>query len=245
MIMFDLDQTLAESKQALTPQMAELVAKLLLRTKVAVISGGALPQFLKQVVDTLPPNAKLASLYLLPTSGAALYEWRGGSWSQVYEERLTPEEVAEIKAAILAVSKETGVIDFSKPAYGERIEDRGSEVTLSALGQLAPLDKKQAWDPDKTKRQALQKELSLRLPTYSVGMGGSTSIDITKKGVDKAFGIRRLAEHLALSVAEMLYVGDELEPGGNDAPARTTPIKTHAVKDPNETAFFIASLIAI
>ena len=75
LIIFDLDGTLAESKQPLTDEMAALVARLLAATRVAVISGGALSQFLKQVVAMLPVDANLANLYLLPTSGAALYEF--------------------------------------------------------------------------------------------------------------------------------------------------------------------------
>ena len=250
LIMFDLDQTLAESKQALAPHMADLLARLLKETKVAVISGGGLPQFLKQVVEQLPPNANLSRLYLLPTSGAALYEWRGGEWSRVYEEKLSEQDAERIKEAVRTVAKETGLIDFSTPAYGERIEYRGSEVTFSALGQEAPLAAKQAWDPDKSKRRLLQRALTKCLPEYSVclpdfevGMGGATSVDITKKGVDKAYGIEKISEHLAIPIAEMLYVGDQLEPGGNDEAATRTAIKTHAVTSPSDTAFFIASLL--
>ena len=243
LIMFDLDQTLAESKQALTPHIGRLVGELLRQTKVAVISGGALPQFLKQVVAQLPPDAKLENLYLLPTSGAALYKWMHGLWCKVYEERLNEAEAARIKEAILVVAKETGLINFSTPAFGERIEYRGSEVTLSALGQQAPLDAKRTWDPDKSKRRILQQALATRLPEFSIGMGGATSIDITKKGIDKAYGITKIAEHLQLPVHEMLYIGDQLEKGGNDEAALRTPIRTYAVKSPSETAFFITSLL--
>ena len=57
LIIFDLDGTLTESKQPLTGEMAALVAKLLAVKKVAVASGGALPQFLKQVFARLPTDA--------------------------------------------------------------------------------------------------------------------------------------------------------------------------------------------
>ena len=214
--MFDLDQTLAESKQALTPEMAALLSRLLSQTKVAVISGGALPQFLTQVVTQLPQGTNLSNLYLLPTSGAALYEWKSGTWEMVYEEKLSQEDAARIAEAIRAVAEETGIIDFSSPSYGGRIEYRGSEESVSALGQQAPIDLKKAWDPDKSKRRALQEALAKRLPEFAVGMGGSTTIDITKKGVDKAFGIEKISKHLAIPVSTMLYVGDELEAGGND-----------------------------
>ena len=105
LIIFDLDGTLAESKQPLTGEMATLFAKLLAVTKVGVASGGALPQFIKQIVDRLPRHTNLANLYLLPTSGAALYEFDPStsfnssqdkslrtSWNKIYEERLTEKE---------------------------------------------------------------------------------------------------------------------------------------------------------
>ena len=139
LIIFDLDGTLTESKQPLTASMATLLDSLLEKTRVAVVSGGALPQFLKQVVDQLPKNSNFLNLYVLPTSGAALYEFQHGGWKKIYEERLSEKEADAIIATILAVAEETGFIDFSKPAWGERIEYRGGQVTLSALGQQAPL----------------------------------------------------------------------------------------------------------
>src|SRR3989338_5052658 len=135
LIIFDLDGTLAESKQPLTSEMAALVAKLLATVHVAVISGGAVSQFLKQVVTRLPSESNLANLYLLPTSGAALYAWENDAWGKIYEERLSEKEARTIEVAIRAVAKETGIIDFSIPVWGERIEYRGGQVTLSALGQ--------------------------------------------------------------------------------------------------------------
>jgi HAD superfamily hydrolase (TIGR01484 family) len=244
LIMFDLDQTLTESKQDLTPHMADLLARLLEKTRVAVISGGGLPQFLRQVVDKLPENARLENLFLLPTSGAALYAWKGVVWEKIYEELLTKEDVKRITLAIQDVARETRLIDFSTLAHGERIENRGSQVSVSALGQKAPIEEKKLWDPDKSKRKILQKKLEERLPDLAVGMGGATTIDVTKKGVDKAYGIEKIAEFLSIPISEMMYVGDQLEPGGNDAPAMRTSIRLHPVKDPGDTAFFIHSLLS-
>ena len=163
LILFDLDGTLAESKQPITTEMAALLAQILAATRVAIISGGALPQFLSQAIAELPRGANLAHLYLLPTSGAALYEHDNGAWKKIYEERLTEKEAHTIEAAMRAAGAETGLIDFSKPAYGERIEYRGGQITLSALGQRAPLDEKKAWDPTHAKRSALREYIAERL----------------------------------------------------------------------------------
>lgn len=244
LVMFDLDGTLTVSKAPLSDEMAGLLAELMARTKVAVVSGGALPQYLVQVVARLPEGANLGNLFILPTSGSALYEYKDGEWDKVYEERIPEEDAKKIGAAAREGAEATGLIDFAAPAWGERIEYRGSQVTLSALGQGAPAGEKAAWDPDKSKRLSIRDEIQKRLPEgYAAAMGGLTSIDITKDGIDKAYGIRKLCERLAIPESEAVYVGDQLVPGGNDEAAFRTGIKTHAVAVLSDTETFIRSLL--
>ena len=244
LIIFDLDGTLAESKRPLTPETAALLARLLAEVRVAVISGGALSQFLKQVVSQLPVFANFRNLYILPTSGAALYEWHDDDWNKIYEERFSETEADAIITALEAAIEETGVINTKEKSWGERIEYRGGQVTLSALGQQAPLALKKAWDPDHAKRHKLQAAIAERLPEFSAGIGGATSIDVSKRGVDKAYGIRKLCERLGISEADTLYVGDELESGGNDEAVYKTSVQTKAVATPAETERLIESLLA-
>lgn len=243
LIFFDLDGTLTESKHSATHEMALYLAKLLKVAKVAIISGGALSQFMQQVVDRLPRDANLANLYLLPTSGAALYEFQNGEWKKIYEERISEKDAHIIDTAIREAAAETGTIHFSKPSYGERIEYRGSQVTLSALGQQAPLVLKKEWDPNHEKRHALQANIAARLPNFSVSYGGKTSIDITKKGVDKAYGIRKLCERIGIDESDALFIGDELNAGGNDEAVYKTSVPTCAVTDPAHTLRTIKTLL--
>lgn len=243
LFVFDLDGTLAESKQPLTPTMTELLAKLLAVTRVAVISGGALPQFLKQVVGQLPQDADLTHLFLLPTCGAALYEYENNEWKKIYEERLSEQEAGTIENAMQAVAEETGLIDWSSQSWGERVEYRGGQVTLSALGQQAPLALKKQWDPDHKKRHILRDALARHLPQFSVMIGGTTSIDVSKEGVDKAYGIHQLTKRLHIPISEGIYVGDELENGGNDEAVFKTDIATEAVTSPLQTERFIESVL--
>jgi len=243
LIFFDLDGTLAVSKSNLTQEMAGLLAELLERTRVAVVSGGALPQFLEQVVERLPSNANLSHLYLEPTSGAALYEYQKGEWHKVYEEHLGEAEREEVERAMREAAAETGLIDFNTRSYGERIEFRGGQVSLSALGQQAPVALKREWDPDKSKRHALQQAIARHLSGYHVGMGGLTTIDVNKKGVDKAYGIHQLCARLHIHEPEALYVGDQLVAGGNDEAAFDTEVATRAVVSPEDTAVLIRELL--
>lgn len=244
LVCFDIDNTLTLSKAPLGVEMAIALTALLRKTKVALVGGGKFEQFKRQLVDQLPSDSEFSNLYLLPTSGASLYEYALGEWSPVYIETLSEEDALAIRDALMEGAEKSGLVDFSAPSYGERIEFRGAEVTLSVLGQEAPVEEKIAWDPDQAKREALRNAISPLLPNYDVKRGGSTSIDVTKHGVNKAFGIRKISDHLNIPIADMLYIGDQLFPGGNDEVVKETGIKTQAVKDPSETVLVIEALLA-
>ena len=55
--------------------------------------------------------------------------------------------------------------------WGEQIEDRGSQITFSALGQQAPLEEKEKWDPDFAKRKKIKAILDTLIPEFSVRIG--------------------------------------------------------------------------
>lgn len=244
LVMFDMDGTLARSKEPLDASMSILLGGLLERTKVAVISGGAFERFLVQIIDRLPENAQLEHLFILPTSGAMLYEWQNGTWNKIYEERIPENAVDSIEKAVLDACIDTGLVDLAVPSYGERLEYRGGQVTFSVLGQHAPIEEKEAWDPDKTKRRVLRRAIAARLPLgYTATMGGKTSIDITKNGVDKAYGIRKLAERLRIPESDIWYVGDELGRDGNDEAAYKTGVQEHPITHPADTEALIRGLI--
>jgi len=185
-IIFDLDGTLAESKSAIDAEMAGLLRALLGVVKVAIISGGDMPQFQKQVLTNLPADAHLADLSILPTCGTKFFEYKDG-WQKLYSEDLSPEQKTKIIASLTAAVASTGF--QAQKTWGEMIEDRGSQITYSALGQQAPLDEKKSWDPDFAKRKAIKARLDVSIPEFSVRMGGATSIDVTLPGIDKKYGI--------------------------------------------------------
>src|SRR3546814_15480572 len=65
-----------------------------------------------------------------------------------------------------------------------------------------------------------------------LNLGGATSVDVTHEGVDKAWGLRRLAEHSGVAQEDMLFIGDAIFPGGNDYPAQAMGLDTVCVRDP-------------
>jgi HAD superfamily hydrolase (TIGR01484 family) len=241
LIVFDLDGTLAESKSSIDEEMARLLSALLDIMKVAIISGGDWSQFQKQVVDLLPKNTNFKNLSILPTTGAKFYEYKEG-WTKLYSENLSQEEREKILSSLKNAIDKTGTV-ISK-TWGEQIDDRESQITFSALGQEAPLKEKSKWDPDFAKRQKIKAVLDTLIPKLSVRLGGTTSIDITKPGIDKAYGIKKLNEILSIDEQEMIYIGDAIFPGGNDYPATKTRAACIHIKTPTETKRVIDAIIA-
>ena len=241
LIVFDLDGTLAESKSSLDAEMATLLSSLLGIVRVAIISGGAWPQFEKHVLANLPHDESLKHLFLIPTHGTKFYQYKTG-WEKLYSEDFTAGEKEKI---IDSLKKAIGLAGFKfEKLWGEQIEDRGSQITWSALGQQAPLEEKKKWDPDFAKRKKIKAILDPFIPEFSVGLGGTTSIDVTKPGIDKAYGIGKLRDTLGITIAEMIYIGDALFAGGNDYPARKTGALCIQVRDPDETKRVIEAIIA-
>jgi HAD superfamily hydrolase (TIGR01484 family) len=242
LFVFDLDGTLAESKSALDPRMSALLSQLLEVGKVAIISGGAWPQFEKQILTNLANDDRLDGLSLLPTCGTKFYQRKDGRWEVLYSEDFTEDEKKTIIAALDKAFDQSGF----RPAqhWGDLIEDRGGQVTLSALGQAAPLDAKKAWDPDFAKRKKIKAILEPMIPGFSVQLGGATSMDITRPGVDKAYGIRKLRDVLGIPIEDMLFFGDALFPGGNDYPAQQAGAQSIQVRDPLETQRIIEAVVA-
>jgi phosphomannomutase len=241
LIVFDLDGTLAASKSALDAEMASLLHDLLGIVRVAVISGGAWLQFEKQVLSNLPKDERLARLSILPTCGTQFFQYTG-EWKKLYAEDFTAEDKEKIVTSLKKAIQTAGF--HVDKTWGETIEDRGSQITYSALGQQAPLEEKEKWDPDFAKRKKIKAILDALIPEFSVRLGGATSIDVTKPGIDKAYGIKKLRDTLGISVNEMIYVGDALFVGGNDYPAEQAGVISIPVKGPQETKRVIEAIIA-
>ena len=240
-IVFDLDGTLAVSKSPIDTEMSGLLEKLLEKKKVCIISGGNFEQFKLELLDHLHiKEERLQDLILMPTSGTRMYIWDGG-WKEKYAEDFSNEEKEKIIGALNASLDEAGYND-PDIVYGPPvIEDRGSEITFSSLGQETQVEIKEDWDPFHNKREQVVNLLKDKVPEFSVGIGGMTSIDITRKGVDKAYAVKKLEEIFNISIDKMIFVGDALFEGGNDAPVKVTGIETISVSNPEETKKLIST----
>jgi phosphomannomutase len=243
LVAFDLDDTLAASKSPIDPRMAELMVSLLGVVDVCVISGGQIAQFHMQLIDNLDDASDgiLSRLHLMPTCGTQYYRHTDGDWNQVYAEYLTDDEKARALAAVEATAKDLGY--WESETWGPILEDRGSQITFSALGQAAPVVAKTAWDPTGEKKNSLREAVQVLLPDLEVRSGGSTSVDITRQGIDKAYGMLKLAALTGVPLDDMLFIGDRLDENGNDYPVKVLGVECFAVGGWEDTAAFLETLI--
>jgi len=243
-IVCDLDGTLALSKSPLAPDMAEVLCHILSRHFLAVVSGGSYRQFHDQFISELhcPPEL-LQNLFLFPLMGSTCYVFdpKNVSWKQVYEEKLSQKEREDIIEAFNEAISLAG-FDLSD-SYGDIIEDRGSQITFSGRGQQAPLEVKKVWDPDQSKRRKLISILEKKIPKFNLKIGGMSSIDVTRAGVDKAYAIGKIKEIIHVADEDIIFVGDALYKGGNDEAVKNTDVDFIQEDGPDETMEFLSRYI--
>jgi len=245
LIVFDLDGTLAPSKAPADRDMISLLLRLLEKGSVAVIGGGKYGLFKEQLVRRLPKrDERLERFYLFPTSSTAFYRFSNGKWECIYEHVLSRADKKKIITAFERVFKEVGY-EHPKKTYGPPpLEDRSTQITFSALGQKAPIPLKEEWNKKYDKlRLRMASMLQKKLKGFKVRVGGLTSIDVTEKGIDKAYGIRQIEKQLHIPRKDMLFVGDAIFPGGNDYAAVKTGVDYVKVKNPEDTKKLVRFLV--
>ena len=241
LVCFDLDNTLANSKRPMRPEMAAPFSELTRRVDVAVVTGGRESLVFSQVLDALTVDADPTGLHLMPTLGTRYRRWDGASWRTVFSYDLDEGQRARVFASLERRARERGL--WLDEVWGERIEDRGSQITFSVLGQQAPLERKLAFDPSGALLRGLAAAVAADLPDLKVQAGGYTSVDVAALGIDKAFAVRRLSELTGVALGDMMFVGDRMEPGGNDYPAAMAGTMGFRVSSPADTLRLLEGLL--
>jgi phosphomannomutase len=244
-VVFDLDGTLTGSKVPIEPPMAQTLLDLVRRLDVGIVTGGRYQLIEVQVLPYLDElgwcDDDRRRLHLLPACGTQRRRWDGRGWHQEFREDLDSVDRERVPAVLIDAAKELGL--FERRHWGDYIDDRGGQITYSVFGQQAPLEVKQAWDPDGTKKERIRLLAADRLPHLSVVSGASSSIDVTRPGRDKAFGVERLAAALGVRLEQLVFVGDRLQDGGNDASVRRLPVALVPVRRPSDTLTWARGLV--
>ncbi len=247
LIAFDLDDTLAITKSPISDRMSEIFTKLLDSYHLCVISGGKIEQFHLQVVDRLSASPEqLSHLHLMPTCGTRYYRYdtTNTAWKLQYAEDLSPDQKKHIIEVMEQSAKDQGL--WAEKPYGELIEDRNSQITYAVLGQEAPAEVKYAWAAKNVETKLKLRELiAERLPDFEVRLGGTTSVDVTRIGIDKAYGMKKLMDELNIGTEEVLFFGDKLQEGGNDYPVKALGIDSIAVEKWEDTAFALEGILGV
>lgn len=251
LIAFDLDGTLAPSKSHFDPRMVALFDRLLAKYQVCVISGAKYELFQRQFLTQITTEpSSLERLHLMPTTGTRYYRFKEGEWELQYAEDFTPKDRDRIIAALEKGLDETG--HRVEKTYGPTIEDRGSQITLSPLGQEVVaelgdrgLEIKETWDPDMKIRLEIAAVAQKDIPEFNVKVAGLTSIDVTVPGVDKAYGMNKLMDANGLTKEDILFMGDKIIPGGNDLPVEEMGIDCISVRSWEDTAYAIEGLLGV
>lgn len=243
-IVFDLDGTLISSRSMIEPMMVERLQRLLDVHDVAIVSGEAWALFQECLLSNVELTKKQASrLYLFPTNATSLYVNVDDKWLMIYAETLTADERSKIVAAIKQALNDAQFVN-PKRTWGSQFDDRGTQVTFSALGQAAPISHKSTWDPTFEKRFNIVEKLLRSLPEYEIRVGGMTSIDVMKKGIDKLHAIEYVKKHLGIVEGEMIYVSDAQTTATTIDAIKKSGIKTIMVTDVSATASFIDGLLS-
>ncbi|MBQ9029575.1 HAD-IIB family hydrolase [Candidatus Saccharibacteria bacterium] len=268
---FDIDQTLNVAKTPIPDEIADLLIKCLDDFMICPISGQKFDQFLIQIVNRLIERgvnaAQLANLHLFVAQGTQYYRYYPNgysdkpiqasaatdkapydknNWHLEYDFPLTDEEVEKITTVLEESAKETGYWEEDKLEEGDEIiENRHSMVAFSALGQHAGTAQKYGWDADTKKRQAIVAKAAEKAPEFQYEIGGTTSINAFKKGMNKEFGMTKMLEVLGIEKKDVLYFGDMTQPGGNDYPVVKMGIDTITVRSHEDTAYALRGILGV
>lgn len=241
-VLFDLDDTLAPSFESPSPEIVEKLVRLTASLQIGIVTGRDFEWMARDFLPKIEAHVS-GNFFVVAESGAQGSRWDGSSWQKLYEHAISDEERARIHAAVEQAVGTTRILE-GLPRFGKQFVDRKAAVAFSCMGWDVPKELRYSWDPGNARRRKLREHLAAMLPEYEVLMGGATTVDVTQKGVNKAYGVRVLAKRLAIAPQDMLYVGDSLYPGGNDYVVIETGVRTRQTSGPAETGGIIDDLLA-
>jgi HAD superfamily hydrolase (TIGR01484 family) len=214
-LFFDMDNTIAPSRQLILPEMFELLSNLSL--DIIIVSG--------QSVDKIKWQSNNLPATVLGQNGNHAIAIDG---KEIWNVPLTPEHKSEINEHI---NKLLSILDHDVNPDWNPIEDRGAQITFSPIGNTAPVEIKMVYDPDRKKREELLKKVPFESSELTVKFGGSTSLDYFHAKNHKGANVQKLIELMGWQKDDCIYYGDGLFPGGNDESVigviETVPVKDH------------------
>lgn len=189
MIFLDMDGTITESKQTISPQMLKTLKAL--KCPITVISGASREQMEKQLNGL--PCVILA---------------QSGNDTPLWQNQISMQDRFEIVNHIKSFLAPYGFLELT--------ENRGCQVSLSLIGHNVNQELKKNFDPKQIIRRAILKQHPFKSKTLSVKIAGTTCLDYTHKKGTKGENIKRWIKETNLNKKDCVYFGDALFKGGND-----------------------------
>ncbi len=199
-LFFDMDMTIAPSREPILPEMFDLLSSL--PQDIIIVSG-------QDVMKILWQSNSLRA-YRLGQNGNHAIDPEG---VELWNTPLEPHHRDQILDHIKEVME---ILDHEVNHDWTPIEDRGAQITFSPIGNSAPVGITRVYDPDRSKRLKLIETIPFASEDLVVKIGGSTSLDYLHKDRHKGANVTKLIELAGWNKDECIYYGDGLYPGGND-----------------------------
>lgn len=206
LIAFDLDGTLTQHKSPLGEENRKVLEELSKKYKLLMAGAGMCNRIFNQMgkfpIDVL---GNYGMQY-------AEYNEKTGELDIVRNDVL-PVDRESIEKRVTLMREKYGYTEFA----GDNVEYHASGcVTFPVLGTAAKIEDKLAFDPDRSKRRAIYEDVKATFSDYTVFVGGSSSFDMAPAPFNKAYALAKYCEERGIAHDEVVYVGDDYGPGGND-----------------------------
>lgn len=206
LIAMDLDGTLTQHKQPLTPQCRQALTQLSSRYKLLMVGAGQVGRIFQQM-EHFPID--IIGNYGLQY---ARYDPATDSMTMVRDLRF-PCDRERTEQLVDSFRKKYGFTQYA----GQSVEFHPSGcITFAILGTKAQQADKLAFDPDRSKRRRIYPEVVEAFSDYCVFVGGSSSFDMAPKPYNKFYALELYCRENGLSDDQVLFIGDDYGLGGND-----------------------------
>ncbi len=206
LIAFDLDGTLTQHKTPLAQPNLGVLDSLGEKYKLLMVGAGMCSRIFRQMngypIDIIGNYGMQFCTYNAETKAL----------DKVFDMH-APCDRESVERRITALRERFGYTEYT----GDNVEYHDSGcVTFPLLGTKADIAAKLAFDPDRSKRKPLYPAVRNAFPDYTVFIGGSSSFDFAPFPYNKYYALDKYCAEYGYSHDEVVYVGDDYGPGGND-----------------------------
>lgn len=221
LIAFDLDGTLTQHKTPLEPANLKALQELATKYKLVMAGAGACMRIFNQLGG-------------FPIDVIGNYGLQFGKYNpetktlDILENNILPCDRESIEKRVNFCREKYGFKEYA----GDNVQYHESGcVTFPIIGTEAKIEDKLAFDPDRIKRRAIYAEICEIFSEYNVFVGGSSSFDMAPRPFHKYYALQKYCEKNGIALDEVVFVGDDYGPGGNDESVYLSPIRFVKVDD--------------